>query len=47
MTKHQWYLCEQLVAHSFFAVFFGTKQHMVAKLQNIDDDQDSMKIRLV
>ena len=37
MTKHQWYLSEELVARSFFddAVSFETKQHLVAKLQNI------------
>ena len=45
MTKHQWYLSEELDAHSFFndAVSFETKQHMVSKLQNKDDEQDSLK----
>ena len=45
MIKHQWYLFEELVAHSFFdnAVSFETKQHMVAKLQNLDDEQDLLK----
>ena len=45
MTKHQWYLSEKLVAHSFFddVVSFETKQHVVAKLQNKVHEQDSPK----
>ena len=45
MTKHQWYLSEELVAHSFFddAVSFATKQYMVAKLQNKNYEQDFLK----
>ena len=45
MTKHQRYLSEELVAHSFFddAVSFEEKQHMFVKLQNKDNEQDSPK----
>ena len=45
MSKHLWYLSEELVALSFFdnAVSFETKQQIVAKLQDEDDEQESIK----
>ena len=45
MSKHLRYLFEQLVVFSFFddAVSFETKQHIVAKLQNEDDEQVFLK----
>ena len=44
MFKNLCYLSEELVV-AFFdgAVSLETKQHMVAKLQNEDDEHDSLK----
>ena len=46
MSKHLWYFAEELVALSFFddAVSFETKQHIIAKLQDEDDEQKFLKI---
>ena len=43
--KHLWYLSEKVVAFSFFddVASFVTTQHLVAKLQNEDDEQNSLK----
>jgi len=45
MSKHLWYLFEELVALGFLddAVSFVTKQHMVTKLQGEDDEQITVK----
>ena len=41
MYRHLRYFSEELVAFSFFddAISFETKQHIVAKLQDEDDEQ--------
>ena len=41
MSKHLLYFSQELVAVSFFdgAISFETKQHIVAKLQDEDDEQ--------
>ena len=45
MTKHQWYLPEELVVHRFFDddVSFEAKQQILAKLQNEDNEQNFLK----
>jgi hypothetical protein len=45
MSKHLWYLSEELVALAFFddAVPSETKQRMIAKLQGEDDEDEPLK----